>query len=548
MQTNPLRRQFPALSQRINGHPLAYLDSAATAQKPATVIAAIQQFYRRDNANVHRGVHQLSDRATDAYEQARSKLADWLGSEPEQVVWTSGTTAGVNLLATALASTVIGAGDQILVSALEHHANLIPWQQVARACGAELVIAPIDAQGQIDINRFKAQLNARVKVVAFTHLSNVLGTIQPVAELCALARSVGAISVVDGAQAVAHLSPKPAELGCDFYLFSGHKLYGPTGIGVLWGRKAALEALPPWQTGGEMVVDVGYQHASFAGLPHRLEAGTPNIAGAIGLAAAVEFIQQQNWAAVVAEEQRLGELCQQQLLTIPGVRLLPHSEPVAGVIGFTLEGYHPADVAQWLDRHGVAVRAGHHCAQPLHDSLGIPGSIRVSIACYTSQSEIEQLIGALRQLSGQVETETTAASQQLDSQSLLERAAQSKGWEATYQLLLAASVAIGERPAIRRREHQVAGCDSRTWVAVLQDAEQQWSLQMDSESAVIRGLLAIIAAVAEQLPVNQWQRVIFAQRLEELNLLPFISATRVNGINAVLQRIEDQLSASCNSR
>ena len=543
MQTNPIRRQFPALSQRVNGQPLAYLDSAATTQKPSNVIAAIQQFYRRDNANVHRGAHLLSERATNAYESAREKLADWLGTQVEQVIWTAGTTAGINHLASSLAEQ-LQAGDQIIVSALEHHANLVPWQRLAKLRGAELLIAPIDAQGTIDCQQFSELLNPRVKLVALSHLSNVLGTIQPVAQLCQLARAVGAITIVDGAQAAAHLNPQPETLGCDFYLFSGHKMYGPTGIGVLWGRRDQLEALAPWHTGGEMVKAVSYQDAVFAPLPQRLEAGTPNIAGAVGMAAAVDFIRQQVWQDIAEQEQLLLNHCREVLLSLPGVTLLPYSEQVAATVGFNLAGYHPADVAQWLDHCGVAVRAGHHCAQPLHEQLGLNGSVRVSLACYSQQQDIEQLLDALRSLP-EAGKELVVAEPELPPQAVLEQVQAVKGWEASYQLLVKLAQALPPNPAIRNIEYQVAGCDSRTWVKLepstdSSDNPSQPRLIVESESAVVRGLLVIIRAIVQSLPLSQWRYEIFMQRLEVLNLLPFVSETRVNGISAVLRAIEVQ--------
>lgn len=546
MQNHSLRRSFPALGQRINGQPLAYLDSAATTQKPATVIAAIQQFYRRDNANVHRGAHELSNRTTAAYELARERVAAWLGTQAKQVVWTSGTTTGINLLAFSLRGWV-QAGDHIVVSALEHHANLIPWQQLAQQTGAKLIIAPIDAKGTIDVDAFRALLTPRVKLVAFTHLSNVLGSVQPVAQLCQLARDAGALSIVDGAQAVAHLQPQPEQLGCDFYLFSGHKMYGPTGIGVLWGRDAVLAQLPPWQTGGEMVKEVTYHQATFAPLPQRLEAGTPNIAGVIGMAAAVEFMQQQDWMRVQQQEQQLLATCRNALNAIQGVNLLPYSDESAAVVGFTVDDWHPADVAQWLDHCGVAVRAGHHCAQPLHHHLGLNGSVRVSFACYSSEHDIEQLIAALNTLPHRAHRDEPVECQP-SSPALLAQAAQVKGWEASYQFLIEQANARPMNHRIRTTEYQVSGCDSRTWVCVATTDSGQPVLLLDSESSIVKGLLAIIEAISHTLPPSQWQEADFIEQFELLGLLPFVSETRVNGMMAVFAQIAHQMAALSASR
>ena len=387
-----VRRDFPILDQQVNGHPLVYLDNAATTQKPACVIEAISHYYRHDNANVHRGVHTLSDRATHAFEQARHTVARFLASpKPEQLIWTSGTTAAINLVAYSWGRSTLQAGDRVLVSWLEHHSNIVPWQLVAAATGAEVVPIPVTDSGDIDLEALQSLLDPRVKLVAVNHVSNALGTVNPVAEIVRMAKSVGALVLLDGAQSVAHWPVDVASLGCDFFVMSGHKLFGPTGIGVLWGREALLEAMPPFLGGGEMIERVGFPTTTFNGLPFKFEAGTPNIAGAIGMAAAIDYLATIDREAAAEHEAGLLARTLELADEVAGLRRIGNPAHAAGIFSFLLEGTHPSDVGMLLDQQGIAVRTGHHCAQPLMDRLGIPGTVRASYSIYNTQEDVSRL-------------------------------------------------------------------------------------------------------------------------------------------------------------
>lgn len=387
-----VRLDFPILAQQVNGHPLVYLDNAATTQKPECVIEAIVDYYRHDNANVHRGVHTLSDRATLAFEAARECVATFINSpDPRQVIWTSGTTEAINLVANSWGRSSLHPGDRVLVSWLEHHSNIVPWQLVAAATGAEVVPIPVTDAGEIDLDALDSLLDDRVKLVAVNHVSNALGTVNPVAEIIRRAREAGALVLVDGAQSVAHWPVDVQALDCDFFIFSGHKLFGPTGIGVLWGREALLEAMPPFLGGGEMIETVSFTGTTFAGLPFKFEAGTPNIAGAIGLAAAIDYLGGLDRAAAAEHETALLRRTLELADEVPGLRRIGTPTHAAGIFSFLLEGTHPSDLGMLLDQQGIAVRTGHHCAQPLMDRLGVPGTVRASYSIYNTQEDVQRL-------------------------------------------------------------------------------------------------------------------------------------------------------------
>jgi cysteine desulfurase/selenocysteine lyase len=389
------RRDFPALDAPVHGRRLAYLDSASTSLKPRAVIDAVVRVFTHQAGNVHRGVHALSEAATEAYDAARDDIARFLGGHPDEIVLTGGTTEAINLVAHSWGRAHVGPGDAVIATALEHHSNLVPWQVLCAERGATLRVAPIDDRGRIDLAALSGLLDPqhRVRLVAVSQLSNVVGTIAPIAEIAQLAHAAGAVVVVDGAQAVAHLPVDVAALGCDFYAFSGHKLFAPTGTGVLWGRRSLLAAMPAWQTGGEMVAAVDYERARLREPPHRFEAGTPNIAGVIGLGAAIRYLAGIDRAAAARHEARLHARLRDALAAAPGVRVL--GEPEAGVVAFRVAGAHPHDVATIVDREGVAIRSGHHCAEPLHHRLGAEASARASLALYNDDADIDALIAAL---------------------------------------------------------------------------------------------------------------------------------------------------------
>ncbi|WP_306330831.1 aminotransferase class V-fold PLP-dependent enzyme [Vibrio injensis] len=391
-----VRAQFPILNQMVEGKPLVYLDNAATTQKPMAVIEAITDFYTQCNANVHRGVHRLADQATQRYEHGRDVVANFIHAfDRSEVIWTSGTTESINIVAHGMAQR-LRPGDQVLVTEMEHHANLVTWQQACLKSGAQLIVAPIQDNGELNVEQFASLLNSSTKLVAIPHVSNALGTINPIHELTAQAKEVGALVLIDGAQGIAHGGVNVAEIGCDFYAFSGHKVFGPTGVGVLWGKAEVLQDWPVWQTGGEMIAKVTYQDATWGSLPNRLEAGTPNIAGVIGLAAAITWFSQFDPAAVQAHERALMARALQHASELEGFQLIGNASEKIGVLSFLLQGCHPADIGFILDKQGIAIRTGDHCAQPLMRRLGVPGTARASFSIYNTIEEIDALFIALK--------------------------------------------------------------------------------------------------------------------------------------------------------
>ena len=388
-----VRRDFPILASLVHGRPLVYLDNAATSQKPAAVLEAMSRFYTGDNANIHRGVHQLSERATEGYEAARKRIQHFLGADSaDEIVFVRGTTDGANLVAQAYARPRLRPGDEVLVTTMEHHSNFVPWQLVAEQTGAGFRVAPLDSAGDLDLERLAQMITPRTRVVALAHVSNALGTVNPVRRVADLAHQVGAVVVLDAAQSVPHTRVDVRALGCDFLACSGHKMLGPTGIGVLYGRRELLESMPPYQSGGGMIERVTAAATTFAPPPGRFEAGTPPIAQAIGLAAAVDYLDDLGWAAVEAHERQLVQLAHDQLAAAPGVRLVGEPRQRMAVVSFSMDGAHPHDVATILDQEGIAVRAGHHCAQPLMDHFGLTGTVRASFSFYNLPDEVQALV------------------------------------------------------------------------------------------------------------------------------------------------------------
>jgi cysteine desulfurase/selenocysteine lyase len=387
-----LRKDFPILQQRVRGKPLVYLDNAATAQKPQTVIDAVSRFYAHENANIHRGVHHLSEQATAAYDAVREKTARFLNARsPREVVFTRGTTESINLVAQSYGRTFLAAGDEILITGMEHHSNIVPWQLVCEQTGAVLRAAPLTSSGEIDLDGFRALLNDRTRFVAVVQLSNALGTINPVKRLIAWAHARNIPVLVDGAQSAAHLPVDVRDLDCDFFAFSGHKLFGPTGVGVLYGRESLLERMPPYQGGGGMIGSVTLAHSTWAPLPAKFEAGTPMIAQVIGLGAAIDYVSRVGLPAIASWEQELLQYATRLVSRIEGVRVIGTARDKASVLSFVLDGVHPHDVGTVLDDVGIAIRAGHHCAQPTMQHFGVPATVRASFACYNTKEEAELL-------------------------------------------------------------------------------------------------------------------------------------------------------------
>lgn len=394
-----VRADFPILHQEVNGHPLVYLDNAATTQKPRAVIQALVDYYEQDNSNVHRGAHALADRATQKFEAARVKVADFINApEARQVIWTRGTTESINLVAASWGRSNLQAGDRVLVSAMEHHSNIVPWQLVTAEKGASVEPIPVTSDGTLDLAALEAMLDERVKLVACGHVSNALGTVNPVADVVRLAHAVGALVLIDGAQAVSHWPVDVQALDCDFYTFSAHKLFGPTGLGVLYGKRELLEAMPPYQGGGEMIETVSFAGTTFNQLPYKFEAGTPDIAGVIAFGAAIDYLNQLDRAGAAAHEQALLAYAEERARATSGIRLVGTSAHKTSVMSFLLEDAHPNDVGMLLDQQGVAVRTGNHCAQPIMEQFGIPGTVRASLAFYNTRADIDRLFEALEKV------------------------------------------------------------------------------------------------------------------------------------------------------
>lgn len=393
-----VRRDFPFLQARINDHPVVYLDSAASAQRPRSVADAESDFALLDYANVHRGVHTLSQHATARYDRSRRQVGEFLNAaNASEIVFTAGTTSAINLVARSHARPLLRPGDEILLTEMEHHSNIIPWQLVAREAGATVRVIPVTDAGELDLGQVERLIGPRTRVVAVTHVSNVLGTVNPIRPIADLAHAAGAVLVVDGAQAVPHLQVDVQALGCDFYAASAHKMYGPNGIGVLWGRRELLEAMPPWQGGGGMIEVVSFEKTTYASPPARFEAGTPPITQAVGFAAAIEYLGQLGWAAIEQHERTLVAEATRRLQAVPGVRLIGNAENRVGVVSFVLDDIHPHDVGTVLDLKGVQVRASHHCAQPLMRRFGVSGTVRVSFGVYNTVGELDALIEGLHE-------------------------------------------------------------------------------------------------------------------------------------------------------
>lgn len=391
-----IRDDFPILGRKVNGKPLVYLDNGASSQKPQQVIDRISQYYQYENANIHRGVHTLSQEATSAYEEARIKLQKFINAaHSEEIILTKGTTDGINLVASAWGRDQLQEGDEVLISAMEHHSNIVPWQMICEERKAKLKVIPINDQGELELEEFKKLLTEKTKLLSIVHISNTLGTINPVKEMIEWAHQKGAVVLVDGAQAVAHIPLDMQELDADFYVFGMHKVFGPTGIGVLYGKKALLEAMPPYQGGGDMIKTVTFEKTTYNELPHKFEAGTPNIAAGIGSAAAIDYLNELDWEEIAQHEAELLNYATEQLRSIEGLKIIGEAKEKASVISFVIEGVHSYDIGVLIDKMGVAVRTGHHCTQPLMSRFGITGTIRASFAFYNTKEEVDVLLTSI---------------------------------------------------------------------------------------------------------------------------------------------------------
>jgi len=394
-----IRNDFPILHQDVHGRPLVYLDNAASSQKPVQVIDAIADYYRKDNANVHRGVHRLSQRATDAYEGSREKVRGFLNAQSDkEIVFVRGATEAINLIAQSFVRPRLNAGDEVLISHMEHHANIVPWQMLCEQVGATLKVIPMTLQGELDLSTFDELLSDKTKILAVGHVSNALGTINPIKDMIAKAHAKNIPVLIDGAQAVPHMDVDVQELDCDFYVFSGHKMFAPTGIGALYGKQALLEDMPPWQGGGDMILSVSFEHTQYNELPYKFEAGTPHIAGAIGLGAAIDYMQDLGIAKLAQHEHDLLVAATEKVSAMEGVRIIGTAKEKASVLSFMIEGVHPHDVGTIFDQEGVAIRTGHHCAQPVMQFFGIPATARASFAFYNTMEEVDALVLGIKKV------------------------------------------------------------------------------------------------------------------------------------------------------
>jgi cysteine desulfurase/selenocysteine lyase len=521
-----------------------YLDSAATSQKPLSVIQIVDAFWRHQNANVHRASYPLANQATHAYEQARKTVQQFIGaSRTEEIIFTKGATESINMVAYGLAQSCLQAEDEILVSVLEHHANLVPWQQAAIKTCASLKVIPTDAKGVLDLEQGLNMINPSTKVLALSHVSNALGNINPIIKLITKAKSFNALVLIDGAQAAAHLPINVQQLDCDFYVFSGHKVYAPTGIGVLYGRYVQLEQLPVWQTGGEMVERVSFQHSDFLPPPLKFEAGTPNTSGAMGLKAAIEFVTQHQ-QSIHEQESNLYHYLITQLQTIEGVTLWGDIENSISTQSFTVNHINSADIGTLLAEQQIAVRCGHHCAMPLMQHLNIEGTVRVSLACYNTRQDIDALIAGLK--SALVSLSSQSSEYQPDKLTDTEtdyplghKVQHASGWQNKYREIMLAGKHLNLLPESQRNQAQaVAGCESQVWLQCQQNNDRL-IIQAYSNSKIVRGLLSLVLEALAPLSIKAILDFDLHRYLQQLGLAHHLSESRGNGLNHIMYKIKN---------
>jgi len=532
-QLKRLRSEFPILATRVGRESLVYLDNAATTQKPRTVIDSQSNYYRRQNANVHRAAHALAAEATSAYEAARQKIARWLNVPANTLIWTRGATESINLVAQAWLEPRLKVDDRILLLVSNHHANILPWQQIARRCGAHLDVVALLPDGNLDMEQYRSLLARQPKMVALSHVSNALGTVYPVKEMIAQAQAAGAWTLVDGAQALPHFDIDLAELNCDFYLFSGHKTFAPTGIGVLYGRYELLEQMQPWQTGGEMIEHVSFNETRFAAPPLRFEAGTPNIAGAIGLGAAIDYLSSIDRVAFESHEQRLLALCVDGLKSIADVSLLPSGQQQVALTSCTFKQLQVNDVATYLDSRGIAVRAGHHCAQPLMQALDIDSSLRISLAFYNTQAEVERLLEAIDQFCSN--TQVTVRGSQAE---LLEQVYSANDWQSRFSALMGLASKLKADPALQQEQFEVQGCATRTWMDLQLSDSGRLQLRTEAQSRVMKGLLYLIADRVNGRKPSEIEPARIKQELIDLGFASQLTQTRGNALMTLFNHLE----------
>ena len=546
------RHHFPLLKIKLSddgseSFPLVYFDNGATTQKPNCVIDCYQHFYGHNNANVHRSSHRLSARATSDFEQARVVVKDFIHAKSiKEIIWTKGGTESINLVAHSLALNYLKPGDEIVLSQCEHHANIVPWQIVAEKTGAIVKVLPLDKNGRIDKLFLSKVITSKTKIISFAHISNVLGRINPIKEIIAQAKSVGAVTLIDGAQAIAHLPVDVQALGCDFYIFSAHKMFGPTGVGVLYGREALLNEMSPYQFGGEMISQVSFeQGTTYNQLPFKFEAGTPNIAGIIAFSKAIEFLKPYLNKPLAEYEQCLIDYLFKHFETMPSVKFIVDGQPDIPVISFIVKGHHNHDIAVALDSFGIAVRSGHHCAMPLMDYLKISGCIRISLSAYNTLDEIDFFIEKLTEIianpdDSNINTDPTRS--KVDSKSasdaILALFENIKGWDGRHRQIMLLSKQLANIPDNKKNSDSlITGCESLAWVGYERDNQGNFSFYAYSDAKVIRGLLVIILAAFDTKNRNQIKAFDLEGYFDKLGLIQHLSPSRGNGIRAIVDKI-----------
>jgi len=548
LNLNQLRQAFPILQETANGHPLVYFDNAATTQKPTLVIDAINQYYQQHNANVHRASHFLSTQATEQFELARSQVQHFINARhSHEIIWTKGTTESINLIAQSYGRSNLSPDDEILVSVMEHHANIVPWQIVAEQTGATLKVIPVTQDNQLDLSAFETLLTHKTKVLAICHASNSIGTINPVKEMIKRAKSVGATTLIDGAQAVAHFAIDVQDIDCDFYCFSGHKMFGPTGIGVLYGKSEYLNNMPPWQAGGEMIERVSFDGTTFNRLPFKFEAGTPNISGAIGLGAAIRFIQSLDSDARVQHEDNLRAIAIKRACAIPNLELVRQVQPTVSLLSFNISGYHASDIGMLLDKQGIAVRTGHHCTMPLMQHLGLDGTLRMSFSFYNTEAEVHHGFDCLEKILAAEKTTgndstPVPVSTLPDINALTESLLAARGWESRYRMIMQLGKQLPAYPEhLRSEQHIVPGCDSTVWLSHTQSnsASETITLEfsIDSNARIIKGLSVILLSYYNGRQPEDILSSNVETLFDTLGLSKHLSPSRNNGLHAINQRI-----------
>lgn len=566
-ESKQFRQHFPLicsnslLNTLVKGRlPIVYFDNGATTQKPDCVIACYQYFYQNINANVHRASHHLSAKATTAFEQARSTVKAFINAKSnKEIVWTKGSTESINLIASSLGRKILNIGDEIILTVSEHHANIVPWQLIAEQSGAVIKVISLDATGRIDLTEFDKLLSHKTKIVCCAHISNVLGKINPINDIIQKAKAVGAITVIDGAQAISHFKIDVQTLDCDFYVFSAHKMYGPTGVGVLYGKKDLLETMPPYQAGGEMIKTVSLKEGTtFNSLPFKFEAGTPNIAGVVAFAEAINFINQYKHIEIAEYEQQLTQYCYQALNQISKIEFIVEEIPDIPVIAFTIKGQHNHDIATSLDSFGIAVRSGHHCAMPLMEYLNISGCLRVSLAPYNTFAEIDYFIKNLMEIIEQEnDSSIEVASNKgvskdinkgvngggLSSSEIINKFLNVKSWDSRHREIMLLGKQLERLDKNDRNEQSlINGCESLAWLVATTNSQGFFYFQADSDAKVIRGLLVIVLAAFNGKTAQQIKLFDIKAYFEKLGLIQHLSPSRGNGVLAIVEKIKELIS------